>query len=45
MEFIFEIIFEAYVELMMYIVPEEKITSKRYRILTVFFDLFVLLGV
>ena len=44
-EFIFEIIFEVYVELMMYIVPEEKVTSKEYRILTVFFALFVLLGV
>ena len=29
----------------MYIVPEEKATSKKYRILTVFFALFVLLGV
>ena len=38
-------IFEVYVELMMYIVPEEKATSKKYRILTVFFALFVLLGV
>jgi len=45
MDVIFEIIFEVYVELMMYIVPEEKTTSKKYRILTVFFALFVLLGV
>ena len=30
---------------MLYIVPEEKVTSKEYRILTVFFALFVLLGV
>ena len=45
MELIFEIFFEVYVELMLYIVPEEKVTSKKYRILTVFFALFVLLGV
>ena len=45
MGFIFEVIFEVYVELMMYIVPEEKVTSKKYRIFTVFFALFVLLGV
>ncbi len=45
MELIFEIIFEVYVELMMYIVPEEKVTSTKYRIITVFFALFVLLGV
>ena len=44
-EFIFEMIFEVYVELMMYIVPEEKVTSKKYRVLPVFFALFVLLGV
>ena len=44
MELIFEIIFEIYVELMMYIVPEE-ITSTKHRILAVFFALFVLLGV
>jgi uncharacterized membrane protein len=29
----------------MYIVPEEKVTSKKYRIFTVFFALLVLLGV
>ena len=44
-ELIFEMIFEIYVELMMYIVPEEKATSKKYRILAVFIALFVLLGV
>ena len=44
-EFIFEIIFEVYVEWMMYIVPEEKVTSEKYRILAVFIALFVLLGV
>lgn len=45
MELIFEIIFELYVELMMYIVPEEKVTTKKYRVFTIFFALFVLLGV
>ena len=44
-ELLFEIIFEIYVELMMYIVPEEKVTSKKYRIITVVFALFVLAGV
>ena len=45
LEIIFEIIFEFYVELMLYIVPEEKVTSKKYKIITVLFALFVLLGV
>lgn len=45
MEVLFEIIFEIYVELMMYIVPEEKVTSKKYKIITVLFALLVLLGV
>ena len=29
---------------MLYVVPEEKVTYKKYRILKVFFALFVLLG-
>ena len=44
-DIIFEIVFEVYAELMMHIVPEEKATSKKYRNLTVFFALFVLLVV
>ena len=45
MELLFEIIFEIYVELMLYIVPEEKVTSKKYKIITALVALFVLLGV
>ncbi len=45
MELIFEIVFEIYIELMMYIVPEEKAMSMKYRVLTILFALFVLLGV
>lgn len=45
MEFVFEFLFELYLELMMYIVPEEKATSKKYRFLVVVFALVILLGV
>ena len=45
MELVFEILFELYLELMMYIVPEEKATSKKYRTLVVFIATAVLLGV
>lgn len=44
MEIIFEILFELYLELMMYIVPEEKATSKGYRALCIIFATVVLLG-
>lgn len=45
MELVFEIIFELYVELMMYIVPEEKATSKKYRAIITLIATVVLLGV
>ncbi len=44
MEFIFEIVFEIYVELMMYIVPEEKASSKKYRKVAILIATVVLLG-
>ena len=44
MELLFEIMFEIYVELMMYIVPKEKATSKKYKMLAVLFATVVLLG-
>ena len=45
MEIIFEILFEVYVALMMYIVPEEKATSKKYRTIAILVATVVLLGV
>lgn len=45
MELLLDIIFEIYVELMMYIVPEEKAASKKYRRITIFAATVVLLGV
>lgn len=45
MELILEIIFEIYVELMMYIVPEEKASSKKYRTIAILIASAVLLGV
>ena len=45
MELIFEIVFEIYVELMMYIVPEETASSKKYRMITILIATLVLLGV
>jgi len=45
MELIFEILFEIYLELMLYIVPEKKATSKKYRSLSVVVATLVLLGV
>ena len=44
MDFVFEILFELYIELMMLIVPEEKATSKKYRALTIAFATVVLFG-
>ena len=44
MELLFEILFEIYVELMMYIVPEEKASSKKYRIIAILIATAVLLG-
>ena len=44
MEMIFEIFFEVYFELMMIIVPEEKSTSIKYKLLSFFFALIVLVG-
>lgn len=45
MELLFEIIFEIYVELMMYIVPEEKTSSGKHRKIAIFIAAVVLLGV
>ena len=45
MGFIFEVIFEVYVELMMYIVPEEKATSKKYRAIAILIALVIVFGV
>ena len=45
MELLMEFIFELYFELMMYVVPEEKATSKKYRTLVVLIAITVLLGV
>ena len=45
MGFIFETIFEVYVELMMYIVPEEKATSKKYRVLAIIIAFLAMMGI
>ena len=44
MELLYEIIFEIYLELMMYIVPEEKATSRKYRTIAILVATVVLLG-
>lgn len=44
MEFIFEILFNLYVELMMHIVPEEKASSPKYRVLTIMIATISMLG-
>ena len=45
MELFFEIVFEFYVELMMYIVPEEKVSSKKYRTIAIIAAVVILFGV
>ncbi len=45
MELLLEIVFEIYAELMMYIVPEEKASSKKYRTITILVATVVLFGV
>ena len=45
MDILMEIVFELYLELMMLIVPEEKTTSKKYRIIAIFIALAVILCV
>ena len=45
MEIIFEMIFEIYIELMLYIVPEEKATSKKYRFLAALIAFIPLTGI
>lgn len=45
MDLLFEIVFEIYVELMMYIVPEKKASSKTYRTIAILVAAVVLLGV
>ena len=45
MEFIFEILFEVYLELMMQIVPEDKATSKAYRAIAICVALVSMIGI
>lgn len=45
MEFLLEIVFEIYLELMMFILPEKKASTKKYRIITALVAIAVLLGV
>ncbi len=45
MEILLEILFEVYIELMMYVVPEEKATSHKYRIFATVIALMALVGV
>ena len=45
MELLFEFLFEVYIELMMFVVPEEKATSKKYRVIAVLIALAILFGV
>ena len=45
MELFLEIVFEVYVELMMYIVPEEKASSKKYRTIAILVAAVILVGV
>ena len=44
MELLFEFIFSIYVEMMMFVVPEEKASSKKYRRIAILIAGFVLLG-
>ncbi len=44
MEIIFEVLFEAYFELMMLIVPVEKAKSLKYKLLSVLLALIVFVG-
>ena len=45
MELLFEILFELYCELMMFIVPEKDASSKKYRIIAILIATAVLFGV
>ena len=45
MELLFEFLFEVYIELMMFIVPEEKATSKKYRAIAILIALVIIFGV
>ncbi|MBP3392062.1 MAG: hypothetical protein J6L76_04665 [Clostridia bacterium] len=45
MELFLEIVFEVYVALMMYIVPEEKASSKKYRTIAILVAAVILVGV
>ena len=45
MELLFEFLFEVYIELMMFIVPEEKATSKKYRAIAILIALVIVFGV
>jgi len=45
MDFLFDLIFEIYIELMMLAVPEEKSTSKKYRIIAIIIASLSLCGI
>ncbi len=45
MDFLFEFLLEIYIELMMLVVPEEKATSKKYRIIITIIASLVLFGI
>ena len=45
MELLFEFLFEVYIELMMFIAPEEKATSKKYRAIAILIASVILFGV
>ena len=45
MEVVFEFLFAFYIELMMYVVPEEKATSKKYRFLTALIACVSMMGI
>ena len=42
MEVLFEFLFDLYLELMIFIIPEEKTTSKRYKVVVTVFAVCVL---
>ncbi len=45
MELLYEILFEIYLELMMMIVPEEKTSSKLFRVLVILVAIVSMLGI
>lgn len=45
MELLLEFVFDLYLELMMFIVPEEKATSRKYRVLAIIIASISLIGI